>query len=68
MDNVIELKRNTRMIGTTLSFTITFGDNLGEKINAQAYIERFNEAVRELARTGFEKLENTMISRQEYKP
>ncbi len=67
-DNIRQIQPKQKQFGINLSFTIVCGENQQEKIFAQAYLERFHDAVKTLQRQGFERLNATVTSRQEYYP
>ncbi len=68
MSNLIQMKSKKKQFGINLSFTIECGETKEEAMQAQVYLERFNEAVRDLRLQGFERLTATVTSRQEYLP
>lgn len=68
MSNVIQFPEKSAMTGVTLSFTVSHGATINEKIDAQVYMNDFTQAVRDLQKRGFQRLKCTLISRQEYEP
>lgn len=68
LDNVVSIDSKKKQFGINISFTITCGDTRDEKIFAQAYLERFHDAVKQLQQEGFTRLTATVTSKQEYLP